>query len=111
MKVLIQTVAGDGDAAAVATVLDLLGVETRFSIGTDVPTIQCLSVQVDENRSEASIRRAGRIEVFDDSFDAIWCRRIKAFRLPQLHADDVEYAKLTMLRRLAVNFRSGRLGT
>lgn len=92
MKVLIQTVAGDIHAAAVGAVLLRNDVEIGFSVGSDIPLAQLCSVEIANETAASSATRNGRSLYLDCSYDLIWCRRIKAFQLPELHPDDVAHA-------------------
>ena len=92
MKILIQTVAGDMHAAAVAAVLREAGVEVIFSVGTDVPSRHANSFYVDDRLQETTISRAGTAALNGDAVDLVWCRRVKLFQLPNLHPDDADLA-------------------
>lgn len=92
MRVLIQTVADDMHAGAVATALRCLGAEVIFSIGTDVPTGQTCTFFAEQDHEIRLIHREGATFDLDDSIDLVWSRRAQTFRTPDLHPDDVVFA-------------------
>jgi hypothetical protein len=93
MKLLIKTVAGDSHAAAAAAVLRELDVELLFSVGTDVPSRQCVSLYIDQGRLDTLLRRHGEFVGLDRSLDLVWSRRARLFELPDIHPDDVDQAE------------------
>jgi hypothetical protein len=93
LKLLIQSIAGDMHAGAVAAALEGCGHQILFSVGTDVPTRQAFSFTIDEGGYAIEMRRDGLACLLDDSIDVVWSRRAKLFQLPAMHEDDVALAE------------------
>ena len=92
MRILIQTIADDMHAGAVAAALGSLGVEVMFSIGTDVPATQSCTCLIDQNGDTRLIGRADTTMDLDGSIDLVWSRRAHLFSTPDLHPDDIAFA-------------------
>lgn len=92
MRILIQSIADDMHAGAVAAALDSLGIEMIFSVGTDVPTRQTCTCLIEQDHEARTIRRAGTTVDLDETIDLVWSRRAQLFRTPDLHPDDIAFA-------------------
>lgn len=92
MKLLIPTVPGDTHAASVAAAMAQLGAEVTFSVGPDIPRRQTLSVRADLH-DQYSVIRSDKSSDGSSGIDVVWLRRSKMFTLPDLHEDDVEFAR------------------
>jgi glutathione synthase/RimK-type ligase-like ATP-grasp enzyme len=91
MRILIQTIADDMHAGAVAAALESLGAEVIFSVGTDVPTGQTCTCLIDQDHDRRLIERAGAT-VDLGAIDLVWSRRAQLFATPDLHPDDIAFA-------------------
>lgn len=93
MRILIQAIAGDMHAGAVAAALGAIGVEVIFSVGTDVPADQACTCLIEQECEARLIRRAGTTFDLADAIDLVWSRRALLFRTPDLHPDDIAFAR------------------
>lgn len=92
MKILIQAIAEDMHAGAVATALESLGADVMFSVGTDVPARQSCSCLIDQGHDKRLIERGGTTVDLGGSIDLVWSRRAQLFTTPDLHPDDIAFA-------------------
>ena len=92
MSILIQAIADDMHAGAVAAALESLGAEVIFSVGTDIPANQTCTCLIDQEHDRRLIRRAGKTIDLDSSIDLVWSRRAQLFTTPDLHPDDIAFA-------------------
>lgn len=92
MRLLIPTVPDDVHAICVAAAISQLGGEVSFSIGPDIPCRQTLSVRADRH-NDFKIVRDDAATGNSHAVDVVWLRRAKMFVLPELHADDVAFAR------------------